>query len=226
MSTFDSLRAHYAAEDARISVDMKSEKKSALSGGPAAGAPVWVDKQCHDTEWFTPPEVLERVRQYFGGPIPFDPATTANNPTDAIRFCSLEEPCDHARWLGDGLEHDWYHEAGVFLNPPYGVVFPTWCEKIAREARLQCEIVALLPCGARFSTRYWQDSILIPELDAVCFVRGRVKFLRADGARAPQNPYDSQMVGYNVRRKAFADAFSSLGRVLLTTVIEENRSRS
>jgi hypothetical protein len=37
--------------------------------------PNWVDKECHSVEWYTPPDLLECVRGYFGGPIPLDPAS-------------------------------------------------------------------------------------------------------------------------------------------------------
>jgi hypothetical protein len=73
-------------------------------------------------------------------------------------------------------------------------------------------ILALLPCGARFSTGYFQDHVLSPT-NAVCFVRGRVRFLQ-DGVPCKNNPYDSAIYGYNVDARRFAACLGPLGRAL------------
>ena len=44
------------------------------------------DKKAERKDWLTPPKILEPVRRYFGGQIPLDPATGADNPTDAQFF--------------------------------------------------------------------------------------------------------------------------------------------
>ena len=165
----------------------------------------WIDKECRSIEWYTPEYILERVRSYFGGAIPLDPATAPQNPTQALRFFTEEQ---------DGLNQDWSGE-GVFVNPPYGNVLPDWARKIHEQAGTGTSIIALLPCGARFSTGYWQDYILCPRLDGLCFIRGRVAFLDVDGKPQEANPYDSAIYGYNVDRTAFADAFRPLGKVLI-----------
>jgi hypothetical protein len=42
-----------------------------------------------DTTWQTPEWLLDRVRLLFpGGQIPFDPASTSENPTKALRYCA------------------------------------------------------------------------------------------------------------------------------------------
>ena len=168
----------------------------------------WVDKSCSRTVWLTPPRVLERVRAFFGGAIPCDPATEADNPTRAAVWYTEE---------ADGLRQSWGPRA--FVNPPYGRAIRDWCEAIHREAKAGCRVVALLPCGARFSTRYWQDHILQPHLGAVCFVRGRVAFELPDGTRAGRNPYDSAIYGFNVCPDRFRQAFEPLGRVLAVEVM-------
>jgi hypothetical protein len=47
-----------------------------------------VIREALDNTWRTPERFLERVRVYFGGPIPFDPATGRENPTRALRICT------------------------------------------------------------------------------------------------------------------------------------------
>jgi site-specific DNA-methyltransferase (adenine-specific) len=144
-----------------------------------------VDKTCQETVWLTPPEILEPIRTYFDGAIMLDPATEQNNPTGAAYYLTTA-----------GLENSWARYGDVFVNPPYGRDLSKWCEKIGNEARARAQIVALLP-GQRFETRYVQEHLLIPELTALCFVRKRVRFLRKDGTRAPNNPYGSILWIFN-----------------------------
>ncbi len=47
------------------------------------------EKMARDLDYQTPEKVLACVRTYFDGPIPLDPATALNNPTQATRFCAL-----------------------------------------------------------------------------------------------------------------------------------------
>lgn len=163
----------------------------------------WVDKKCNRVEYFTPENILGCTRHYFGGPIPLDPATISTNPTKAEIFYTQAE---------DGLILPWDH--AVFVNPPYGRVIKDWTKKIRDSSELGTQIIALLPCGARFSTRYWQDNILSDCLDVICFVRGRVSFLDEQGNKVGQNPYDSAIYGYNVDGNGFVEAFRKLGKIL------------
>ena len=165
-------------------------------------------------EWYTPENILAAVRAYYQGPIPLDPANSKNNHTRAT-YSYTEEI--------DGLRQSWKIESnpGVFVNPPYGKVFPDWCRKIKEEAHLyKVPIIALLPCGARYSTRYWQDSIFIRELNSMCFLNKRVKFLRPDGRVGKQNVYDSQICGFNVNSSLFMKCFAGLGACLEVAVFK------
>jgi hypothetical protein len=173
------------------------------------------DLVCKSTVYITPPRIADSVRAYFpDGVIPLDPATEPNNPLGARHFCS--GPVTDSPSLGDGLAVSWFdHGPGVFVNPPYGKGMKLWCAKIHEETVAGCEILALLPCGARFSTRYWQEHIFNPGLDVALFVRGRVQFLRPDGGGTQgQNPYDSCLYGFGVDVDRFVETFKHLGRVV------------
>jgi site-specific DNA-methyltransferase (adenine-specific) len=162
----------------------------------------WVDKECRAVEWYTPPDVLERVREFFGGAIPLDPATAATNPTEALRFFTAED---------DGLAQDWSGQ-GAFVNPPYGTVIRDWCRKIDEETARGLIVIALLPCGARFSTEYWQDHVLNDRLTALCFIRGRLAFITPEGEEVAGNPYDSVIYGFNADLQKFCNVFGVLGK--------------
>lgn len=177
---------------------------------------------CARADWLTPERVLAPVRAYCGGPIGLDPATAWSNPTGALAY--LSGPAGSGSGT-DGLRASWSDLVSerasrvVFLNPPYGKDLKLWCAKLHAEADAGVEILSLLPCGARFSTRYWQEHIFTGALDAVCFVRGRVSFIdTTTGKPTRGNIYDSALYGYNVRRARFTQAFSTLGKCLMTVV--------
>ena len=171
------------------------------------------DLICRSTIYITPETILEPVRRYWGGSIPLDPATEPDNPTNALAFAA--GPSLNGVSLGDGLQISWSDHKGIFLNPPYGKGMKDWCAKIHEETVLGAEILALLPCGARFATKYWQDHIFNAGLDVTLFVRGRVQFRRPDGTGTQgQNPYDSQLLGFNVNVDRFVECFGHLGKVV------------
>ena len=172
------------------------------------------DLGCKSTIYITPPKIADPVRSYFAsGVIPLDPATEPNNPLKATNFCT--GPGSNGGSLGDGLTVSWSDHGGVFVNPPYGKGMKDWCAKIHEETVAGTEILALLPCGARFATKYWQDHIFNSGLDVTLFVRGRVQFLRPDGSGTQgSNPYDSQLLGFNVDIDKFVKCFGHLGSVV------------
>lgn len=179
-----------------------------------------MDKVAANNYWLTPPEELDLVRRY--APVGLDPCTGPDNPTDAKHYYTEED---------DGLAQDWDGYGLVFVNPPYSLTdvekeearrlgvpitppIRLWAAKIAEQAMEGVTIIALLPCGARFSTGYWQDNILIPELQAMCFVRGRIKFIDAATGQRGRGPnYDSLYYGFNVDRRLFCDVFRDHGAV-------------
>jgi site-specific DNA-methyltransferase (adenine-specific) len=158
------------------------------------------EKICRSTDYFTPPRILDPVREYFGGRIDLDPATTWENPTGARR---IHTPAN------SGLDAQWIPYR-VFVNPPYGRVLRRWVGKIYEESRKGCEIVALLP-GQRFEQKYWQVEVFNPTLIGFCMVRKRVSFLRPDGTVAKGNPYGSFVYLYNGDFTRFEKAFSEVG---------------
>lgn len=181
----------------------------------------FVDKVAKNTLWLTPddPE-LNAVRAY--APIGLDPCTQPDNPTKAAKFFTEADNGLVLPWGGYGL---------VFSNPPYSLTpedkaakkkppIRAWSKKIGDEAKLGVEIIALLPCGARFSTAYWQANILRnPTLKVTCFKEGRVKFRNGvTGEIGSDNNYDSVFYGFNVDRDRFAAAFEGIGALWFVDV--------
>lgn len=147
-----------------------SERRIAvgMGGHQAAGAVT--------DEWYTPPSVFEALGLAFDldpcaprGGLPWIPAR---------RFLSLDD---------NGLASTW--RGRVWLNPPYGPQTGRWLAKLADHG----DGVALV--FARTDTTWFQD--VAPRADAVCFVRGRIRFIRADGrAGRYTGGAPSALVGY------------------------------
>lgn len=158
-----------------------------------------------ETDLQTPPTLLRLVRSVAPtGEIALDPATSADNPVGAALFYALPER--------DGLTLPWL--GFTFVNPPYSLQeSPRWARKIAAEAAHgRAEIVALLP--ARVDTRWWHDHIA--PADAVCFLRGRPRFIRpgADGPLPGPGKFASAVAYFGDRAKVFRRVFEPHGWVV------------
>lgn len=170
-----------------------------------------------DNTWQTPEKILKPVRSYFGGRIPFDPATAKDNPADAERFCSGPSGTMFAGVEGEnGLNVSW--DWPTFVNPPYGKELRDWLLKIEKETARGTTILALVPTS-RWEMDYFHRFLAASTV--VCFVRGRVAFVSSiDGAEVSGNSSGSMIVGFNVNLAAFVEAFAELGLCMTWKVLE------
>ncbi len=164
---------------------------------------------CEETECYTPERVVLAVHELF--PRFLDPATHISNPTKARLFHTKDD---------DGCCQDWSaSHLPVFVNPPYGEVFEAWTYKVHEQAEKHVQIAALYPCGARFSTAYYQAHVLNRYLTCICFFNKRLDFHYLDGRPVgPSNIYDSQLCCFNVQPFEVYKAFGHLGKVVSTVV--------
>jgi phage N-6-adenine-methyltransferase len=156
--------------------------------------------------WRTPPAVLDLVRKVGCGNIGLDPCTDAANPTDALDFVCPPADGLSVPWLGHGL---------VFVNPPYSSA-TRWIAKCADEMSHappnpdEDQIIALVP--ARVDTRWWHASAVTA--CAVCFWKGRIKFLRPDGEKAQSATFPSAVLYWGLSPVRFKFHFQSFGWVV------------
>ncbi len=123
-------------------------------------------------EWYTPPELFERLGIRFD----LDPASP-NPPVPwvpADRFYSVDGQCEP--WIGR-----------VWLNPPYGPAAGRFVERMVEHGNG----ILLLP--ARTETRLFQYAAATA--DGVCFLRDRLHFVRADGFQA-RSSFASVLLSY------------------------------
>ena len=181
----------------------KAPTGTIISGSSRTGA-IWAGTgAAMDLGWQTPPELLELPRAYWGGVIPFDAATTEENPTGAIDFAT---PGDN------GLSFAWPRQ--TWVNPPYGRELKDWLLKVLEEATRGVEVIALLP-AARWEQRYFQDAL--HRANAVTWIRKRVNFIRpSTQERVSGNPYANMFIGWNVDLARWS---STIGRAGLSQAL-------
>lgn len=167
-------------------------------------------------DWRTPPEVLDVVREAFGGAIDSDPCPSPNRADWFARwnFCPSAEPAPYVEGqpVGcrvDGLAHGgagWYRPDGkrVFVNPPFSEN-KRWVANCVDAAYWGCEVILLIP--ARTDTRYWQEGIVTA--DALCFWRGRIRFVGAPASA----PFATAFAYWGPNAARFAHVFRAHGAV-------------
>ncbi len=150
-------------------------------------------------EWYTPPEIIERVRKTLGE-ISLDPASCdeAQRVVNAICYLTQKQ---------DGLSGNW--SGKVFLNPPYGKEIGKWIEKLVAEyeAKSISEAIALVP--ARTDTEWFQK--LAPY--TLCLIKGRLKFWNSQGEADNSASFPSAVVYLGKTNTKFVENFSDLGGI-------------
>lgn len=158
-------------------------------------------------EWYTPPQIVAAVVDFFDD-IDLDPCAEGGAPKTipALRHYTVAD---------DGLALPWFGR--VYLNPPYGDAIPPWIAKLDacyRAGGIEAGI-ALVP--ARTDTA-WFDPLWA---HTICFVRGRLKF----GGAADSAPFPSALVYLGTEPGRFARAVAHLGRVVEAFRDDEERRR-
>ncbi len=155
-----------------------------------------------ENEWYTPPDVLEDVRSFLGG-IELDPASSeiAQDYVQAERFLSQED---------NALTQQWECKT-AFLNPPYAQpAIELFAEKMVDEYRMGRVGEAVMLTHNYTDTRWFH--IAESEASAICFTRGRIKFVSPEGELA--SPTQGQaFFYYGDRPDEFREAFAGRGFV-------------
>jgi len=123
-------------------------------------------------EWYTPREVFAALGIEFD----IDPCSPGG---EIVPWIPARR---HLTVVEDGLSCDW--PGRVWMNPPYGSETKKWL----RHLSISGNGIALI--FARTDTKWFHE--YVPFADAVCFIKGRVQFIRncvADRyARGQYNP--------------------------------------
>lgn len=112
-------------------------------------------------DWFTPPELFDKIGLRFD----LDPAA----PDELPSWIPADKHYSFA-----GQSRPW--EGRVWLNPPYGASLPAFVERMCEHRH------GIMLAPSRTETRWWQRAAR--SADAVCLLRDRIHFIRADGFQA------------------------------------------
>jgi len=126
--------------------------------------------------WFTPVELIISL----GAAFDLDPCSQSFRPFDTAATVICED------LGGDGLALSW--EGRVWMNPPYGREIESWLEKLRKHGNG----IALV--FSRTETAWAQKHIR--SADAVNFMKGRISFVRADGAQGTNAANGSMLLAY------------------------------
>jgi phage N-6-adenine-methyltransferase len=155
-----------------------------------------------ENEWYTPSEYIEMAREVMGH-FDLDPASSslANKHVKARRFYTVEN---------DGLTQDWWGK--VWLNPPYAQ--PLIAQFIDR--LVECveagDVTEAILLTHNYTDTSWFHRAAAP-VQLICFTRGRIGFLDAQGnAAAPTQGQAFFYYGTNLNR--FAEVFRQIGLVV------------
>ena len=181
----------------------RDEKQACLQDDAAHRPVPHVSHNSGENEWYTPADYTAVARAVMGA-VDLDPASSdaANLLVQAARYYTVDD---------DGLTKDW--SGRVWMNPPYSQpLIAQFCAKLVRSVLDGHVTQACVLVNNATETAWFQS--LLDVAAAVCFIRGRVKFLNAqmfpNGA-----PLQGQALLYiGPRVDAFKSAAAPLGKVL------------
>lgn len=156
-----------------------------------------------NNEWYTPQEFIDSARSCMGG-IDLDPASSeiANQTVQAKAFYTKED---------NGLTQDW--SGRVWMNPPYAQPLISEFAKAVSEKYAKGEVSEACVLVNNATETGWFSTMLC-EASAVCFPKGRVKFLDQEG-RPSGAPLQGQAILYfGKNRERFKESFQQHGGVL------------
>lgn len=169
---------------------------------PPAPAP-HVSHNSGENEWYTPVQYIEAAREVMGD-IDLDPASSdiANQTVNATTYYTKHD---------NGLVKPWYGR--VWMNPPYAQpLIQFFAEKVADEFKEENISEAIVLVNNATETKAWQYMARVAT--AVCFPRGRIRYLDATGKPA-NTPLQGQTFIYFGRNvEAFERVFQQFGEVL------------
>lgn len=120
------------------------------------------------TDWETPLDFFKEYDDFFHFTVDVC-ADTSNHKVH--KYYDLEK---------DGLAQDWSKDT-CWCNPPYGRgLIDKWVKKASEESQQGATVVMLLP--NRTSTAWFHDYIYQKDSVGVQFMRGRLRFVGADGS--------------------------------------------
>jgi len=156
-----------------------------------------------ENEWYTPIAYVDAARAVMGS-IDVDPASSdiANQIVKATKYYTIED---------DGRSQSW--QGNIWMNPPYAQpLISEFCELLvqkykAGEVRQACVLV-----NNATETVFYQNMLKV--CGAVCFIKGRVKFIDEEGMESGAPLQGQTILYFGDKINEFAMVFQAFGVVL------------
>ena len=155
-----------------------------------------------EVEWYTPLEYIDAARAVMGG-IDLDPASS--DEAQAVIKAGA-----HYTARDDGLSQEWHGR--IWLNPPYAQpLIAQFATKMVEEYVSGHVSAAIMLTHNSTDTAWFHE--IAPVSTAMCFTKGRVRFVNAAGEVAA--PTQGQVFTYfGDDREKFEEVFSNFGFVM------------
>jgi phage N-6-adenine-methyltransferase len=155
-----------------------------------------------NNEWYTPVEYIEAARAVLGA-FGLDPASSAvaNSIVKAKKFYTAED---------DGLSKKW--KGRVWMNPPYsGDLIGKFTSKLCHHFDEGDIAEAIVLVNNATETAWFQEMLALAS--AVCFPKGRIRYLDATGQPANAPLQGQAFLYFGSRPEAFKAEFAQFGGV-------------
>jgi len=156
-----------------------------------------------NNEWYTPSVYIEAARKVMGS-IDCDPASSeiANEVVKATMYYTCDEDGTTKEWTGN-----------IWMNPPYSQPLITaFCDLlvkkyVGKEIQQACVLV-----NNATETRFYQAMLSV--CSAVCFLKGRVKFVDREGIESGAPLQGQTVLYFGENLKPFTEYFQEFGVIL------------
>ena len=182
-------------------------------------------------EWYTPPEIIDLVRQVFGGTIDLDPASCnyaqtwikANTYYQKPLSATKTAPAYGLNFNLGGLSHQWKAN-NVFLNPPYSHLSKkdrkagkkSWLEYFVSEFDKGHFDEGIILVNTNNNTQWYQD--LAPHSTLICLKgKPRIKYIEGSTKKAGKSPGAHNSFFYfkkDGNTTQFENVFGTVGVIL------------
>lgn len=156
-----------------------------------------------ESEWYTPKQYIDAARAVMAS-IDLDPASsdTANKIVQANKYFTQDD---------DGLKHPWH--GNVWMNPPYSQpLVSDFCELLVKNYKEGNIRQACILVNNATETNFYQN--ILANCNAVCFIKGRVKFVDEQGNESGTPLQGQTILYFGKNRDKFSSQFSRFGVIL------------
>lgn len=147
----------------------------------------------HDL-WFSPPEIVEPIREFFDGTIHYDPCSCikANETIKAANFSGEDDPYNPLLWVGS-----------IWLNPPYcNGAMKLWLTR-ARSNYLSVDGCNQIIALVNRSDANWYHNFIDSHGFAYYQFRNRIKFIDGMRGKTSAPRYNNDLFYWGKNSKGF-----------------------